>query len=293
MDPADGGRQASFGPCRIEAGAIARAVIAALADLGNAQPTAICIGSTGVPGRLARTHLLAQQLFAETSAEIVVVAGDSLTTHVGALGYRPGTVIAAGTGAMALGTDHRDRWQRADGWGHLLGDLGSGAWIGARGIAAALSALDGKAGSDLLLKLLLERYGTTTGLVEAVYHGQWPASEIARFAPVVAEAALMGDLVARHIWHEAAFELARSVVAASDGLPPRFSWGGGLFRVGSMLATPFAREVLRRVPGAEVSAPQAGSVEGALAIARGYVRGTTLPETDYQQCFERDALGAS
>lgn len=35
------------------------------------------------------------------------------------------------------------RSRRADGWGHLLGDCGSGAWIGRAGLEAAPRAYDG------------------------------------------------------------------------------------------------------------------------------------------------------
>ncbi|MCK1816273.1 hypothetical protein MTQ13_18610, partial [Streptomyces sp. XM4011] len=63
------------------------------------------------------------------------LAADAVTGYAGALGMRPGVVVAAGTGMIALGTDLRG-WRRADGWGHLLGDCGGGAWIGGRGVAA-------------------------------------------------------------------------------------------------------------------------------------------------------------
>ena len=56
---------------------------------------------------------------------------------------RPGAVVAAGTGLIAIGTDLAS-WRRADGWGHLLGDCGGGAWIGRAGLEAALRAHDGR-----------------------------------------------------------------------------------------------------------------------------------------------------
>ena len=62
-------------------------------------------------------------------------------------GRGPVPCVAAGTGLIAIGTD-LTRWRRADGWGHLLGDCGSGAWIGRAGLEAALRAYDGRPGGS-------------------------------------------------------------------------------------------------------------------------------------------------
>src|SRR2546427_337903 len=63
------------------------------------------------------------------------------------------------TGALTLATDGSGRHARVDGWGYLVGDLGSGYWIGRRGIEAALRALDGRDGSLSLLTLARSIYG--------------------------------------------------------------------------------------------------------------------------------------
>src|SRR5690606_13555870 len=80
----------------------------------------------------------------------VALVADAVSAYTGALGPRPGAVIAAGTGLIAIGTDLTG-WHRADGWGHLLGDCGSGAWIGRAGLEAALRAHDGRDGGSLRL----------------------------------------------------------------------------------------------------------------------------------------------
>ena len=57
-----------------------------------------------LPGALAR----------EFGVRAVALAADAVTAYVGALGSRPGAVVAAGTGLIAVGTDLK-RWRRADG----------------------------------------------------------------------------------------------------------------------------------------------------------------------------------
>ena len=50
-----------------------------------------------------------------------VVASDAVTNLVGAVGgLRQGAVVAAGTGAVAFGSDFGEHWNRVDGWGHVL-----------------------------------------------------------------------------------------------------------------------------------------------------------------------------
>ncbi|MDQ6714987.1 MAG: hypothetical protein M3Z83_02625, partial [Actinomycetota bacterium] len=81
---------------------------------------------------------------ARLGANRTVVCTDALSSLVGALGaVRPGAVVAAGSGAVAFGTDFAEVWRRVDGWGHVLGDRGSGAWVGLEGLRAALRARDG------------------------------------------------------------------------------------------------------------------------------------------------------
>ena len=63
-----------------------------------------------------------------------VVVSDAVASLVGATGrIGPGAVVAAGTGAVAFGTDFDRQWRRVDGWGHVLGDAGSAAALGMAG----------------------------------------------------------------------------------------------------------------------------------------------------------------
>ncbi|WP_414495757.1 BadF/BadG/BcrA/BcrD ATPase family protein, partial [Streptomyces sp. CRN 30] len=81
-------------------------------------------------------------LLGRLGTERLALAADAVTAYTGALGFAPGAVVAAGTGLIAVGTDLTG-WRRADGWGHLLGDCGGGAWTGRAGLEAALRAHDG------------------------------------------------------------------------------------------------------------------------------------------------------
>jgi len=245
---------------------IARGLANALAN-GPETVDTIALGMAGYPDLVESPEELATAIGRAVSARRVVLANDALTTHVGALGGASGTVIAAGTGAIALGTDHASTWTRADGWGVLLGDSGSGAWVGHQGLSSALRAADGRRdGSHLLLEGLSDRYGSVDRLVRAVYSTESPSTILGQFAPVVAEAARNGDLVARAIWANAGRHLAATAAAAAlPGKP--ISWGGGLFAAGELLLEPFLNALKRACPGVVATPPQGTSVDGALELA--------------------------
>src|SRR5438477_8507216 len=136
---------------------------------------------------------------------------------VGAGGLGPGGVGVGGAGPGGGVWTFDSAVACVDGWGHLLGDVGSGFWIGRRGLDAALRAHDGRSGGSPLLARLVERdVGPLDRLPEiAARAGAGPVAAIASFSVQVAEAAAEGDDIARYIWLEAAAALADSAVACA------------------------------------------------------------------------------
>ncbi|MFG2331558.1 N-acetylglucosamine kinase [Streptomyces sp. NPDC048604] len=212
----------------------------------------------------------------------LVLAADAVTAYAGALGQRPGAVVAGGTGLVALGTDLRG-WRRADGWGHLLGDCGSGAWIGRAGLEAALRAHDGRrGGSPALLARAEERFGPAAGLPGALYPRTDRPAVLASFAPDVARCAADGDPVAADVLRQAAAHIAEAAAAACPAPGDERAGGvevaltGGLFRLGEPLLGPLEEELAAQLPHARRVAaagdPLSGAVALAVALAAGELR---------------------
>ena len=63
---------------------------------------------------------------------------------VAGVGDEPGVVLIAGTGSIAYGVNHDGFAARAGGWGYVLGDEGSGYWIGRQALAAVVREADGR-----------------------------------------------------------------------------------------------------------------------------------------------------
>lgn len=236
---------------------------AGLATLGEALRAEL-------PGALAK----------EFGVRTVALVADAVTAYTGALGTRPGAVVAAGTGLIAIGTD-LTCWRRADGWGHLLGDCGGGAWIGRAGLEAALRAHDGReGGSARLLACAEEVFGPAQELPGKLYPRADRPAVLAGFAPRVADCAdADADPVAAGILRAAARHMADSaaVVCPSDG-EPLVALTGGLFKMGDPLVVPLAEELTRRLPHARQVAAEGDPLRGSVRIATALATGSlTLP----------------
>ncbi|MFB7084990.1 N-acetylglucosamine kinase [Streptomyces sp. NPDC056296] len=237
---------------------------AGLATLGDALRAEL-------PGALAR----------ELGAGTVALVADAVTAYVGAIGPRAGAVVAAGTGLIATGTD-LTRWHRADGWGHLLGDCGGGAWIGRAGLEAALRAHDGRhGGSAPLLARAEERFGPAAGLPGQLYPRTDRPAVLASFAPEVAACAA-DDPVAADILRAAARHMADSAAAVCPTVgAPRVAVTGGLLKMGDPLVVPLEEELAKRLPHARRTAAEGDPLHGSVRIATDLATGSlTLPSDD-------------
>lgn len=205
-----------------------------LRDAGGGRVTAGCVGAAGMA---TLGHGLREEL-PTALAEVfglrrLALAADAVTAYAGALGERTGVVVAAGTGMIALGTDLRG-WRRADGWGHLLGDCGGGAWIGRAGLEAALRAADGRSGGSASLLARAEAvFGPAHSVPSAVYPRSDRAAVLAAFAPEVARCAAQDD-VAAGILDAAAREIAHTAAAAHPGAGDAPAPGPGRATDGSL-----------------------------------------------------------
>jgi len=169
----------------------------------------------------------------------VTVEGDLLALYFSGTPRHDGYALVAGTGAAAVRVEEGRLAATSDGLGWLLGDDGSGFWIGRRVARAALADLDGRGPSTALTGLLLDRLdlaAPATGdraagrdvvlrALRQLYAGR--PVQLAGFAPLAFEAG--NDPVASVILDEAAAALGhtlRSVIL--PGIAGPVVLGGGL-----------------------------------------------------------------
>ncbi len=278
------GRSVAIGPDGSDVAEVVRdlctSFVAATTGSRGAPPVvaAAAVGATGLATLVPDPAAVHTALRTTLGTGRTAVAADALTAHLGALGGRAGAVVAVGTGSIALGTDLRAVWRRADGWGHLLGDLGSASWIGAHALRAALAAHDGRAtgGSRPLLAAATARFGPVPTWPAQLYTRPDRAQVLGSFTPDVAAAAAAGDPASVQILTEAGRHLAETLVAAlAPGLPPLAAATGGVLAAGPSLTGALSRRFAALRPDAEL-VPSAGTpLDGALHLARLLTTGTS------------------
>jgi N-acetylglucosamine kinase-like BadF-type ATPase len=236
------------------------------------SPELVTAGVSGLTDRDADPARLLS-LLGGTGVREVVLAHDSTTSFLGALGDARGAVVASGTGVVTLAVG-REATARVDGWGHIMGDAGSGYWIGREALDAVMRAFDGRGPETALTGVVRERWPDLPQAYIALQGDEERVSIVASFAAAVARCGEEGDAVACAITEAAALELALSVttalnrVAGSDDEWFAVCAVGGVFR-SRLLHDAFAAALPKTLGGASLSlvAPSGEGIDGALALA--------------------------
>lgn len=172
----------------------------------------------------------------------IIPSSDVEIALVGAHGVREGIVVLAGTGSVAYGVNEFGEAKQVGGWGYLLGDEGSGYWIGLEALKAVARADDGRdhltaLGPKILRKFDLRHEGE---LIKWLYSpNKPPVRELAQLAPLVMETAEEGDEVALRIVEMAAAGLVFLVEVTRGELgmkTPRIAFSGALLENRNLLS---------------------------------------------------------
>jgi N-acetylglucosamine kinase-like BadF-type ATPase len=188
----------------------------------SVAPAAVCIGIAGVDraedDRIVRAMMRRLGFRSHT-----LIVNDALIALVAGVGDGPGVVIIAGTGSIAYGVNPERQAARAGGWGYVLGDEGSGFWIGREALMAVVREADGRGPRTRLTPLVLEHFtlSEVSGLVREIYDQGLHRRAVAALGPVVARAREDGDIVAGEILRHASEELTRAAASVTERLQMR------------------------------------------------------------------------
>ena len=254
---------------------------AAIGDRGI-TPAAICLGIAGVDREDEMLTVRAVMRRIGYKSRVLVV-NDALIGLVAGARDEPGIVINAGTGSIVYGRNAAAEAARAGGWGHMIGDEGSGYWIGRESLAAVMRAADGRGPATRLTAEILAYFNVDdeSRLPRIVYDRELPRVSVAALGPTLQRVAEQGDAVASRILERAAEELvlaARSVATRLEMRGDAFTFylAGGVFPVVPWLVEELQRRLLEVAPRAQVQVlhqePAIGAVWLALAEARGGAR---------------------
>lgn len=270
---------------------LAGAVAECLVDIDPASVRYAVAGYAGAPGQTASPSYAIDVTGVALASSgvrcpVEVFADPELAYASGATGA-DGLVLVAGTGAVAARIIGGRMASTVDGHGWLVGDQGSGFWIGAAGLRATLRALDRRDPYTRLVRRLATELGIepSTGdnpqqlrgkLVHAVMH-QAPPS-LAALAPAVLATAAEGDEVAGGILDAAVAHLVAAVAALEPQHDEQLVLAGGVAGAESTLSVRLADDLITRF--GVIPLPVPDGTTGAIRLALAALGHTTRASHD-------------
>lgn len=234
-------------------------------------PAALCLGMAGVdrPGDAGVIRGILARLCRGTR---VLIVNDALVALEAGAPARAGIVLIAGTGSIAYGRDASGHAARAGGWGYILGDEGSGFWLGRQAVRAILRATDRRGPETALGAAVMGHFGVSRpqDLVQPIYDGGMRPKVVAALAPLVGDAADAGDPVAARIVDAGADELAGAAISVArrlqlDCMPIDVPLAGGVFAAVPRVRQAVTERLLTALP---LARPELLTVEPAMGALR-------------------------
>ncbi|MCG3149496.1 MAG: hypothetical protein PCFJNLEI_02959 [Verrucomicrobiae bacterium] len=247
------------------------------------KPSRAAVCLAGCRTETDRQRILRVARQAWPKAENIYVGNDLDSGLATAFGLtKPGIYVLSGTGSVVVGRNAAGQVARAGGWGHLLGDHGSGYWIGITGLRAAIREFDrhGRAHEPVLRRLGLT---SMEQLVDWIHQaGKDDVAQLAaEFIDHDAGLMLQGASFLAQDCHAVALKLglAGSVAAVSDRrrvrdtdhgahkAPLQIVLAGGVLRHHRKFAILVSNRIRTMLPGSTVRVLRRETVAGALRLA--------------------------
>ncbi|MAS38359.1 MAG: hypothetical protein CL610_30460 [Anaerolineaceae bacterium] len=238
--------------------------------LAPEQIAGVGVGVAGASNRYAwAVDWLRTTVHAVTPNANIVPSSDFEIALVGAHGQRLGILLLAGTGSLAYGVNGAGDSALVGGWGYLLGDEGSGYWLGMRALQVAARMADGRGPDTALYAAVMTalKLDDPLELIPWLYQQPARVQDVARLAPLVLDSATQGDKVARSLVDTAAMELTLAVRTIRHrldlhGHQPMFA--------GSLLSTanPLSEQVCQLLDMPSLPTPRYTPVMGGALLAR-------------------------
>ena len=249
-------------PLDIVGDRLAGAIISALGATPPERVQSAVLGMAGVGDSAGpEAHAALDRVWDQVGLRCPVrVVADPVAAFAAGTSARSGAVLIAGAGSIAAWIDEEAVTHRVAGHGWLVGDDGSGFWLGRQAVRAVLDELDGRGEPTLLRMAVLGTLANSDDvpaaaseqmavLRSAIY--DQPPIALSRLAPLVPAAAEVGDRVSQRIVDRAVTLLVDTIDALYldlKGHVTRHVDGATVVLAGDLLATPgrIQREVHRR-----------------------------------------------
>lgn len=193
------------------------------------------------------------------------IYNDAQIALAGAFNNQDGIILIAGTGSIGIARKDKQN-QRCGGWGEMIGDEGSGYWIGRKILQVFSQMVDGRMKKTGLVDVLLEELSIETPyqLISYVDNNlRVNRTKVAKLSKIVSHPLLKNDEAIQEILNQAAKNLA-DVVNTLGSLydePVKLSKIGGLWEIGHPLIEPFNTYLDTNIEAVRaLNSPQYGAV---------------------------------
>ncbi|WP_241984928.1 MULTISPECIES: N-acetylglucosamine kinase [unclassified Cryobacterium] len=243
-------------------------ILARIAGAADVRIGTVSAGISGFTQSDAEAAALLR-LGGDLGVREVFLAHDSVTSYLGSLGDTLGAVIAVGTGVVTLAVGAHDV-ARVDGWGYLIGDAGSGYWIGRAALDAVVRDYDGRGQATDLTAAVRSEFPNLETLYLELQADPNRVSRIASWSRAVTALAPT-DTVAAAICDATAAELVRSVrtglqrVGQAARAAPVVGGLGGVLRAPE-ISSRFERDLRALWPAVDLRFPTANGLDGATLL---------------------------
>ncbi|MBN2363271.1 hypothetical protein JXL83_03985 [candidate division WOR-3 bacterium] len=197
------------------------------------------------------------------------ITNDAFAAYHGAFKEFGNILTLSGTGSIVFSVSKEGFLKRRGGWGHLLGDEGSGFWIGRQALRKVTGLYDKKIQSSSLVSFLLNnRRFETMDFVRQFLSSSNPVKDISLLTYDLNNAAENGLVEAADIFREAADNIAEEVLSLSIETKSHFYALRGGVAMNCPVFYDRITEILEK-KGMEMKDEKLTAVGGLLAIIFG------------------------
>ena len=243
------------------------------------EAVVLALAGAGRKENQRRVYETISDLFLKAGWKVppLIIDTDARAALEGAFAGAPGVIVIAGTGSVVCGKTNRGEIVSIGGWGRVLGDEGSGFYIGREALKALALHLEGRGEAHALAQVLANKFNLANreDIIAAVYHEKF---DIASLAPAVLDAAAQNDLVSQRILQHSAALLAEQVrvIVLRMGILRKVGlvFCGGLIDHETVYANVLHMKILKMLPQVDIRPPLHPPAYGAVIMAIERVKAT-------------------
>ena len=227
------------------------------------------LAGAGEADTRAKVRRITKELLGKQTA--CTIGHDLEIALAGGLANKTGIVLVAGTGSACFGRTCDGRSAKCGDWGDLVDDVGSGSWIGLRGLQACVRQTDGRLTESPLKQAVMGflKIDHMNTFKARIHDSGLSRSERARLAPIILNLASAGDAASIAIVAEGVGSLSNCVYSTSRQLSikaPCVLLSGGLLKQ-TYFSNSLEAALKTRIPSAIITQPILSPTAGAVLMA--------------------------